>query len=358
MKPHSWIIGTASALGLLGLAATSGLVLLAHRFVDELSRPHQLLDKALLTWEVPAARPEPPLSQQRPLMFRAADGPLLCGEFWAQSQAAPTVVICHGYRVTRVELRPVAALHYAFGYNVFLFDFRGHGESESVATSGGSAEVADLETALTVAAQQPETLSGKIILHGFSMGAAIALLTPPHPQVAAIIADSPYAHLDTILRRIVQWRLTADSAAWIPALHGLRQVFPALSWATVATSTAVFRLRFGHALIAHPRNSFKRWQALRNAGSVADVPAKTVPPILLIHGVADELVPLSHAHQLVAAAQKHKVPLEVYFVEHARHCEAYKQNPQQYISVLQQFVAHQLGDDFLLYQERKAMLPP
>jgi len=93
--------------------------------------------------------------------------------------------------MNRTLLRPVAALEYKYCYNVLLFDFRGHGESESVATSGGNAEIHDLEAALTVASQQPETLPGKIVIHGFSMGASIALLTDPHPDVAAIVVDSP-----------------------------------------------------------------------------------------------------------------------------------------------------------------------
>src|SRR5712692_8937833 len=174
-------------MGVLGVAATSGIVILAHRFVEQLSRPHGPGDKDMITWELPQAEAEPPLSQRRPLLFRTADGKLLCGDFWAQPHPAPTAVICHGYRVSRTYLRPVAALHYKFGYNVLLFDFRGHGESDSVATSGGNAEIRDLQAALTVASLQPETLPGKIFIHGFSMGASIALLTPPHPEVVAII---------------------------------------------------------------------------------------------------------------------------------------------------------------------------
>jgi len=47
-----------------------------------------------------------------------------------------------------------------------------------------------------------------IIIHSFSMGAAVALLIPPRPEVAAINADSPYARLDDILRCFVVCKLT------------------------------------------------------------------------------------------------------------------------------------------------------
>ncbi len=172
------LVGFAGGAGVLGLTVTSGLAVLANRFIGELSRPHTLLDESLFTWKMPFGNADPPLAQQRSLLFETADGTLLSGDFWAQPRPAPTVVLCHGYRTSRAHLRTVAALQYAHGYNILFFDFRGHGESDSVMTSGGNAEVHDLEAALEVAARQPETLPGKIIIHGFSMGASIALLTP------------------------------------------------------------------------------------------------------------------------------------------------------------------------------------
>jgi uncharacterized protein len=338
MARHPWAIGTAGSFGILGLAVTSGFVALAHHFVDQLSRPHQLVDEAEFTWQVPHAAQEPPPSLRRSLLFRTSDGKLLSGDFWAQTHPAPTVVICHGYRISRAHLRPVAALEYEFGYNVLLFDFRGHGESESVATSGGNAETHDLEAALTVASQQPETQPGKIIIHAFSMGASIALLTPPHPDVVAIIADSPYARLDEILCRFVQWRLLQESTRWKPPLQQLRRTFPAIAWGTVAASSIVFRLRFGHALIARPAASFKRWQAQSKKKHPL-----CPPPILLVHGTDDTLIPITHAHQIAAAAQAANISLETYFVEHAPHCGAYAHNPERYVQVLQQFIARHLG---------------
>ena len=274
---HRWLIGVAStSTSLLGLAVTSGLAIMAHRFVDELSRPHEELDASLFSWEIPECATEPPPALRRPLTFQTSDGAFLRGEFWAQPQAAPTVILCHGYRISRVTMRPVAALEYEHGYNVMLFDFRGHGDSESVISSGGIAEVQDLHAALTVARYQPETLPGKMIIHGFSMGASIALLTPPHPDVAAIIADSAYARLDDILRRLVHYRLTCESDDWKPSLRKLRRFFPTLAWAVVLASSLDFRIRFGHTLFARPDRSFKRWrEQSKNLRQI---------PILLIHG--------------------------------------------------------------------------
>jgi uncharacterized protein len=331
---HRWTIGLTTCSSLLGLAVSSGLAILAHHLVDELSHPHKVIDEAQFSFDLPRTVAEPPQALRRSLAFQASDGTFLRGEFWAQPEAAPTIILCHGYRISSSILRPAAALEYQYGYNILLFDFRGHGESESVITSGGIAEVRDLEAAITAATRQPEVLPGKIIIQGFSMGASIALLTPPHPDVAAIIADSPYARLDDILRRYVHYRLTSESNGWRPSLRQLRLIFPAIAWAVVVASSLDFRIRFGHSLFARPDLSFKRWRERRK--NLRQV------PILLIHGEADETIPIQHAHTLAAAAQASGTPLETYFVPQAEHCGAYSRDPERYVSLLRTFASRHL----------------
>ncbi|HEY6541979.1 MAG TPA: alpha/beta fold hydrolase, partial [Ktedonobacteraceae bacterium] len=325
----------------IGVAATTGLVMLARLFVEEFSRPHMAIDSELFSWKMPEPLAEPPISLQRTLLFHTRDGKLLHGEFWAQPHPAPTVIICHGYRVSGTTLRPVATLEYSRGYNIMLFDFRGHGDSESVNLSGGNAEVHDLEAAITVALQQQETLPGKIILHGFSMGAAITLLMPPHPDVVAIVADSPYAHLDSILHSFVHWQLMEKTSSWPPSLRWSRTMFHAISWGTVAVSGPVYRLRFGQRLMAHPAGSMKRWYT-----SLRKIRDFRIPPVLLIHGTADKFIPFTHALQIVEQARKHNIPLQTYFAEGSNHCAAYGDNPQKYIETLQRFVSQHLGEDY------------
>lgn len=336
-----WTIGVATSTGLLGLTVTSGLAVLAHRFVEEFSRPHTLLDVSAFSWSLPQISTEPPRSCQRSILFRTSDGTLLCGDFWAQPQPAPTIVLCHGYRVSRTHLRSVAALQYSFGYNVFCFDFRGHGDSDSVMTSGGNAEVRDLEAALVVANRQPETLPQRIIIHGFSMGAAVALLTSPHPDVVAIIADSPFARSDDILRRIVNFYLMQLCNTRYPQLRFLRPLIPLLSWAVITTSKIDFRLRFGFTYVARPDTSFRRWKT-----RARKVMQQLSIPILLIHGVDDSLIPIDHARQIAAEARRHDVPLETFFVEGAEHCCAYAADPYRYNQVIRDFLQRCLGNDF------------
>jgi pimeloyl-ACP methyl ester carboxylesterase len=333
VKYHWWLASAISSAMMLGVAAASGLVALAHRFVAELSCPGVPLDGADLLWdgwERPDPELEPPACMQRRLSFRASGGPCLCGDFWAQPQPAPTIVICHGYRVDRTHLRAVAALEYAHGYNILLFDFRGHGESEHAIISGGNVEVHDLEAALDVAAQQPETLPGKVLIHGFSMGAAVALLTRPRPEVAAIVADSPYARLDEILVQLVSRKLAMAGATWGRPFCYLRAGFPALARATVVVSEIIFRLRYRCALCMRPDSSFRRWEHVQRARYI---------PVLLIHARHDPLISIEHARRIAIAAQASHIPLETYFVDSDSHCGAYRYDPQGYIAALKGFIA-------------------
>lgn len=338
---HRWTIGLATTTGLLSLTITSGIAVLAHRFVEEFSRPHTLLDTSAFTWKVPEDGYEPPESLQRALLFQASDGTLLCGDFWAQARPAPTVILCHGYRISRTHLRAVAASEYSRGYNVLFFDFRGHGDSDSVLTSGGNVEVRDLEAAIEVAIRQPETLADKIVIHGFSMGASVALLTPPHPAVAAIITDSPYARSDDIMRRIVQYQLAQQSKQWPSMLQRLKFLFPSIAWAITSTGFMFFHMRFGYNVVARPDITFRRWK-----NRARKVLQQHAIPILLIHSMEDELIPFAHAQQIAAEARANETPLETYFVEKGLHCGAFAQDPQRYSHVVADFVQRCLGDDF------------
>lgn len=336
-KRSWWVIASASSIGFLGIIVSTGIVLLAHRFVNEFTHSHVVLDDDQYTWDVPVAEPEPSPLLQRQLTIETCDGKRLSAEFWAQPHAAPTIILCHGYRVPGIHLRPVAALEYGSGYNVLLFDFRGHGKSARAVVSGGIAEVRDLQAAVQAAQQQPETLPGTLALHGFSMGAAVSLLMPSHPEVVGIIADSSYARLDAILQRLTHYRLTEESTSWPTLFRWLQRLFPALSWAAVEASRLLFRLRFGHTFMARPDRSFKRWAA---AAKAAQQPP---PAILLIHSVDDEYIPFSHAQQIAAQAQACHIPIETYFVRHATHGGAYGSDPAQYVARLKHFLAQQTG---------------
>ncbi len=331
MRPQR-IAAAVATTATASMAAVGGAVfLLADRFVRELSRPGMsIADDASIwgSWRFPDAE-MPPVEYRRPVLFHAVDGTQLRGEFWAQPAPAPTIILSHGFRVPCAKFRPVAALEYRHGANVLLFDYRGHGESAAIPTSGGVAEVRDLLAAVALAAAQPETLPRSIFIHGFSMGAAVALLLPPHAEIAGIIADSPYARLDAMLHRIITEQLRAGSAHWPRALRMLRTLIPLGSASAIAGGEVIFRLRFRHALVARPAARL-RMSRRRASG--------TLPPLLLIHAKGDTLIPLADAKTIAEAARQGGYVVTTYYADSHTHCGAYGADPETYIAHMSDFM--------------------
>ncbi len=101
----------------------------------------------------------------------------------------------------------------------------------------------------------------------------------------------------------------------------------------------LFCLRFGHPFIAHPVRSFQR---LKRIAKAAQQPRHI--PILLIHAAGDQLIPIAHAHRIVAAAECNGFQLDTYFVEHSAHCGVY--DPERYTPKLRAFVAKHVQERF------------
>jgi pimeloyl-ACP methyl ester carboxylesterase len=331
--PHMAVIGLLVCVGALVVLLIL-LVGVSCYFLHVFSRSHVPLNDTF-DWGLPTTTPEPPALAQRVVRFAAADGTQLCADFWAQQQPAPTIILCHGYRITRKHLRPVAALQYARGYNVLSFDFRGHGESARAVISVGSAEVRDLQAAIVVARAQAETLPGQIILYGFSMGASVALLTPPTVDVAAVIADSPYARSDEVIQRAICSEARKLLKRGPACLHGLCCLAPGLARVILAISALIFRARFGYPLVARADLSLQQWRCSLGAFRGQSKPT----PLLLVHAIGDELIPVTHSYTLAAIATANAIPVATCFVKSNAHCGSYGHNPRHYNKVLARFLA-------------------
>ncbi len=334
----AWFLSIAATMAALGIAIGSIMVVCGHLFIEEFTRPGVTIDQATPQWggwTFPEATGEPPAALQRAVTFHSADGTQLRGEFWAQTHSAPTIIISHGFHLPCLHFRSVAALEYAHGANILLFDYRGHGKSALIPTTCGTAEVNDLLAAVEVATGQAETTRGRVYIHGFSMGAAVALLLPQHAAVAGIIADSSYARLDEMTRLIITQILEQETARWRGPARALRTFLPSLTRLTFLGGRLLFRARYRHPLVARPDQAIGDHPDRK----VVRVPGLRQPEILLIHAEEDPLITLHHAHRLVAAARAAGRSIQAYFTPCAIHCGSYGHDPQHYIALVQQFVA-------------------
>ncbi|TVQ86683.1 MAG: alpha/beta fold hydrolase [Chromatiaceae bacterium] len=111
---------------------------------------------------------------------------------------APVVVIGHGFAGSQQLMLPFALSLARAGYLAVTFDFPGHGRHRAPLRGelGSPERVASLLTTLTSVADQARRLpgsDGRLALLGHSMAADIQVrYALAHPQVAALIAVSPY----------------------------------------------------------------------------------------------------------------------------------------------------------------------
>lgn len=126
----------------------------------------------------------------RDISFQTADGLTLRG-WWIPGRKHPTVVMIHGYGNNREEPFSKAGYLHAAGYNLLLFDLRGHGQSDGDGTTVGYLEPLDAHAAVATARKLDP---GPIVLFGYSLGGAIALEEgAADPAVKAVVEDSGFS---------------------------------------------------------------------------------------------------------------------------------------------------------------------
>jgi len=205
--------------------------------------------------------------------FASRRGAMLVGDLYRCGEGAPALLLCHGMESTRGGTKQTAMVSRLVpqGYTVLTFDFSYVGESEGdFADMTLSGEVSD---ALGAVDFIKEFAPSSCVLVGSSFGGAVALLA------AAQLGES------------------IDAVATIAAV----------------ADTALFTRGLSPRHIAEWRaNGRRRWHGGQmNVGFLEDVEnidilaavATLDCPLLLLHGLADEVVPPEHASAIAAAAQ-------------------------------------------------------
>ncbi len=234
--------------------------------------------------------------------FPTAGGLTLHG-WWIPRPGRPGVVVAPGHRSPKPWLLGIAGHLWRAGFQVFLFDYRARGESEGDRITLGNWEIYDLMAALDVALERLE--GAPLGLLGYSMGGALAIVAAARrPEVAAVVADSPFA----------------DQKGVIEA--GFRRTFrlPAAPFLPVAERFLGVRL--------------DRIRPLEVVDRIAP------RPLLLIHGTADEMVPVEHSRRLYARAGEPKAYWEL---EGVLHVGAYFHDRPGYVRRVVGFFARALG---------------
>jgi len=114
------------------------------------------------------------------------------GLFFPGFRGAPTIILCHGYESSKGELLTLVSALQDHQYNVFLFDFVGHGANAGT-TSFGYRETPELRAAMDAIAKRTDVDPTSFGVWGYNLGAYVALReAESDKRVKALILDSVY----------------------------------------------------------------------------------------------------------------------------------------------------------------------
>jgi len=114
------------------------------------------------------------------------------GYFFPGLRGAPTIILCHGYESSRGELLTLVSALQDHQYNVFVFDFAGHGASPGTTTFGYK-EADELRTAIDTLAARRDLDPIRFGVWGYNLGAYAALREAEHDtRIKALVLDSVY----------------------------------------------------------------------------------------------------------------------------------------------------------------------
>lgn len=222
-----------------------------------------------------------------------ADGLELAGELHIPSRGKvhPALCICHGIPAVPYDPtdRGYALLAQRFsgaGFATLIFNFRGAGRSEGNLDILGWSR--DLQAALDFLYSLEEVDKACFCLLGFSAGAAVSVYTAAH---------------DSRVSLVVTCACPAD-------FHTLSQKETPLETIQRFRQIGTIKDKDFPASIEEWRKGFETIAPIKWIDKISP------RPLLLVHGDADELIPLEHAHRLY---QKAKEPKELKIVPGAGH---------------------------------------
>ncbi len=220
------------------------------------------------------------------VFFKTADEVKLSGWFIPAKESRGVILFCHGNAGNISHRLETIQTFYNLGLSVFIFDYRGYGESEGKPTEQGT--YFDAEAAWQYLFQEKKVPSSEIIVFGRSVGGSIAAWLAQDHTVKALIIESAFTSIYDIGR----------------------ELYPFIPIRLLS------------------RFNYNTMQYLR----------KISCPVLIVHSRDDEIIPFNHGCKLFEAAVEPKQFLEI----RGSHNEGFIISAEQYEAGLDSFISSML----------------
>ncbi len=216
------------------------------------------------------------------IRFKAADGVRLHGWYVPALADRGVVLFLHGNAGNITHRLDSIALFHRLGLSVFIFDYRGYGQSEGSTNEEGT--YADAEAAWSYLVDERQIGPQRIVVFGRSLGASIATWLASRKLPAALIAESAFTSAPDL----------AAKYYWFLPVR-------ALSRFSYDTKSYMERVSC---------------------------------PVLIVHSAEDEIIPVEHGRELFATAAEPKKFVEL----HGGHNDAFFISQAVYTEALDAFL--------------------
>ncbi|MBQ7455653.1 MAG: alpha/beta hydrolase [Clostridia bacterium] len=231
--------------------------------------------------------------EKRDYTVEMADGYVLHAQFLKNPKSTRRyILLSHGYTDNRFGAMKYAKMYLDLGFNVIVYDLRGHGLNAPTFCTYSIREAKDLAAMVADSRRRyaDMTVFG---LHGESLGSATSVACLKYrPQVDFVVADCGFSEIRTVMQR------------------GLRGMH--LPACLVYLASLCARVRYGYFIgDMRPIDSLK---------------GNTVP-ILFMHGAADDFIVPAHSRAMQQATQGYS---ELHLIEGAAHAASILTAPEEY----------------------------
>jgi len=219
--------------------------------------------------------------------FKAADGVKLSGWFIPVQSARGVLLFCHGNAGNISHRLESIQIFHQLGLDIFIFDYRGYGQSEGKPTEQGTYQ--DAEAAWQYLIEARQVTPTEIIVFGRSLGGAVASWLAQSHTPGALILESTFTSLPDIASTVYPY---------LPV-------------------RLLLRLEY----------------------NTAEYLGRVNCPVLIVHSRDDEIMPFSHGWQLFEMAKEPKKFLEIA----GTHNEGFITSGKRYEEGLDPFISEYIG---------------
>ena len=212
------------------------------------------------------------------------------------------VIISHGYTDNHIGSLKYTDTYLNLGYNVILYDLRGHGENEKTFCTYTIREAKDLVTLINDTRERYSDFK-TLGIHGESLGAATSIACLKYnPDIAFVVADCGFSEIKSVMENgLASVHLPRSFIKW------------ARFWAKII---------YGY-----------NYDEMRPIDSLSN----NEVPICFIHGAADNFIFPFHSENMAKATRGYS---ELHLIDQATHAASVLTDKPQYHDILENFLSN------------------